>query len=66
MYVMVSVMPRTETFPLQVRIPPELHKRLLARSAAEARQIKTIVIRAIERELDEAECEKRHAKKKSR
>lgn len=48
-------MPRTDHYPLQVRIPLEMHERLLTQSAAESRSIRTIVTRAIEAEL--AECE---------
>jgi len=40
-----------EMWKLQVRITPTLRDRLLALSASEARSLKTIATRALEREL---------------
>jgi len=44
-----------EMWKLQVRITPALRDRLLALSASEARSLKTIATRALERELAIAE-----------
>lgn len=51
------------TFPFQVRITPELHKRLLAMSTSEARSLRTIATRALEREADAYESSQKKPKR---
>lgn len=65
---MVSGMGYQDKFQLQVRIEPELHERLLAVAAGQARTVRAVAERAIEREVEAFESSQKKAisKKKTK